>query len=293
MLKQYSKWLFLVLVVLTSACARRPKTEDLVKLDKKKDAVLLHTVDSLAQLRPKTFYSKIKCRFSDTTKNVSFRTSLRIVKDSAINTLITYASIPIINALITPDSLKISNRKDKCAIRTTMSYIEQTFGVDFEYRNIEELLIGIPVAYDSTDKYFVINDPYNYIVSSHRKRKIKREIRIKPEREQQRERENHRRFDRDKDKDDNFIIQYYLHPNLKSIKRIIVNSPEDTTQISIDYNSRDSIESFLVPKEVLVTIVTPRNKIVLSMEYDKSEVNKPQEIYFVIPEDYSNCADEK
>jgi hypothetical protein len=29
------------------------------------------------------------------------------------------------------------------------------------------------------------------------------------------------------------------------------------------------------------------------MDYDKTEVNTPQEIYFVIPEEYGNCDSEK
>lgn len=286
MSKRNTSWLFLALIILLGSCARRPHQEDSVKLEKKKDHELINAVERLATIRPQTFYSKIKCHYSDTTKSIGFKTSVRILKDSAINTLITYASIPIVNALITPDSLKISNKKDKCAIRTTMRYIEDAFGVDFEYRNMEELLLGIPIAYDTTDKHFVINDPYHYIVSSHRKRKIRREIR-----NNRAERENANRHH--PDKDNNFIIQYFLNPDLKSIKRIIVNSPEDTTEITLNYYGRDSLETYLVPQELTVTIVTPRNRIVITMNYDKTEVNQPQEIYFVIPEDYENCDGEK
>lgn len=270
------------LLVWLGSCARRPQQEDLVKLDKKKDKELIETVENLSLKRPNTLYSKIKCHFSDTTKSVGFKTSLRMVKDSAINTLITYASIPVVNALITPDSLNIANKKDKCAIRTTMRYIEESFGVDFEFKNMEEILLGIPVAYDSTEKYFVINDPYNYIVSSHRKHKARRELRNNRIEHQG---PAHRRVERETP----FIIQYFLNSDLRSLKRVIINSPDDTTQITLDYYSRDSIADFLIPKNTVVTIVTPRNKIVLTLDYDKTEVNVPQEIRFIIPEEYGIC----
>src|SRR5690606_32193689 len=117
--------------------------------------------------------------FSDTNRRIGFKTSIRSIRDSIINPMITYAGIPIVNSIIRRDSLLISNRKDKCAIRTTMNYIKESFGVDFDYRNIEELLLGLPVAYDTTQKYFQINDPYNYVVSSHRKRIIKKENKTK------------------------------------------------------------------------------------------------------------------
>jgi hypothetical protein len=250
-------------------------------------------MDSLSTIRPDSFYTKIKCHFSDTNRRISFKTSIRSIRDSIINPIITYAGIPIVNSIIRRDSLFISNRKDKCAIRTTMSYIKESFGVDFDYRNIEELLLGLPVAYDTTQKYFQINDPYNYIISSHRKRKIKKENKNK-----QHDRDNNLNFRKDRndgneESEDNVMIRYYIHPSLKSISRLVIDSPEDTTHISVDYIDRDTVGTYLLPREMIIDIVTARNHIVLTMDYDKTEVNTPQEIYFVIPEEYGDCNSEK
>lgn len=295
------KWLGIALLVLLASCVRRPVADKPVKLEKRKTIELINAMDSLAGVRPNSFYTKIKCHFSDTNRRVSFKTSIRAVKDSAINPIITYAGIPIVNSLIRPDSLFISNRKDKCKILTNMGYIKESFGVDFDFRNVEELLLGLPVAYDTTQKYFQINDPYNYIISSHRKRIIKKENKNKNEKEKDKERDNNRdnilRRDRngnDEDNDeDNVIIRYFLHPSLKSINRMVIDSPEDTTHISVDYIGRDTVDTYLLPKEVVIDIVTARNHIVLTMDYDKTEINTPQEIYFVIPEEYDTCNSEK
>lgn len=284
-----TKWLGIALLVLLCSCARRPVADKPIKLEKRKTSELIDAMDSLSGIRPNSFYTKIKCHFSDTNRRVSFKTSIRAVRDSAINPIITYAGIPIVNSLIRRDSLFISNRKDKCAIRTTMGYIKESFGVDFDYRNIEELLLGLPVAYDTTQKYFQINDPYNYIISSHRKRIIKKENKIK-----QHERDLINRRDRNDDEsENNVIIRYFIHPSLKSISRLVIDSPEDTTHISVDYIDRDTVGTYLLPKEVVIDIVTARNHIVLTMDYDKTEINTPQEIYFVIPEEYGDCNSEK
>lgn len=300
------KWLGIALLVFLASCARRPVADKPIKLEKRKTIELIHAMDSLSGVRPNSFYTKIKCHFSDTNRRVSFKTSIRAVKDSAINPIITYAGIPIVNSLIRKDSLFISNRKDKCKILTNMGYIKEAFGVDFDYRNIEELLLGLPVAYDTTQKYFQINDPYNYIISSHRKRIIRRENRDEntnnrnnrhdKDKDNNRDNNNPRRDRNANDEDngeDNVIIRYFLHPSLKSINRMVIDSPEDTTHISVDYLSRDTVDTYLLPKEVVIDIVTPRNHIVLSMDYDKTEINTPQEIYFVIPEEYGNCNSEK
>ncbi len=292
------KWLGIALLVLLVSCARRPVADKPIKLEKRKTSELIQAMDSISGIRPNSFYTKIKCHFSDTNRRVSFKTSIRAVRDSAINPIITYAGIPIVNSLIRRDSLFISNRKDKCAIRTTMGYIKESFGVDFDYRNIEELLLGLPVAYDTAQKYFQINDPYNYIISSHRKRIIRKESRDEnnPNRNNRHERDNtNPRRDRNNNEEDenNVIIRYFIHPSLKSISRLVIDSPEDTTHISVDYIDRDTVDTYLIPKEVVIDIVTARNHIVLTMDYDKTEINTPQEIYFVIPEEYGDCNSEK
>lgn len=291
------KWLGLVVFVILASCARRPLEQKPIKLEKRKTSELIHVMDSLSVIRPNTFYTKIKCHFSDTNRRIGFKTSIRSIRDSIINPMITYAGIPIVNSIIRRDSLLISNRKDKCAIRTTMNYIKESFGVDFDYRNIEELLLGLPVAYDTTQKYFQINDPHNYVVSSHRKRIIKKENKTKHEKEREKENANNPRRERigngNEDHEDEVMIRYFIHPSMKSISRLVIDSPEDTTHISVDYFSRDTVDTYLIPKEVVIDIVTARNHIVLTMDYDKTEINTPQEIYFVIPEDYGNCSSEK
>lgn len=294
--------IFLPLSLFFLAVSCSPKlTEDAAqeKVERRKTAELVASLDSLSQLRPRYFYTKIKCEFTDTNKHVSFKTSIRMVKDSAINTLITYASIPVVNALITPDSVLVSNRQDKCLIRRDMSFIKEQFGVSFDYRNIEELFLGLPVGFDTTQKYFQIHDPHNYILSTHKKREIRREDRNNGrggngrERDRDRDRDDNDRRDRNNDDndDEDVILKYYLSADRKTVKRISIDSPNDTTTIDVEYATRDSIGSYLIPHDVYIRIRTPRNYLQLDLRYDenKSEVNVPQEMIFVIPEEYGEC----
>lgn len=285
------KWLGLAVLIVLGSCARRPVADKPIKLEKRKLAELVHVMDSLTVLRPNSFYTKIKCNFSDTNRRISFKTSVRCIKDSIINPLITYLGIPFVNSIIRSDSLIISNRKDKCVIRSNMNFIKESFGVDFDYKNVEELLLGLPVAYDTAQRYFLINDPYNYIISSHRKRVIKKETKIKYDRDGILQLKKDR--NENDDEDNNVLIRYYIDPSLKSIQKLVIDSPDDTTHIVVDYFSRDTVDTYLFPKEVVIDIVTARNHIVLTMDYDKTEINTPQEIYFVIPEEYGECSTKK
>ena len=288
-----SVFTFITLLALVVSCSPKlhPEAEQ-EKVERRKTDVLVSALDSMSQLRPQYFYSKIKCDYSDTNQNKSFKTSIRMVKDSAVNALITFATIPIINSLIRPDSVIITNRQDKCVIRRDLDFIKEQFGVSFDYRNIEELLLGLPIGFDTTQKYFQIHDPYNYILSSHKKRAIRRETRNnRPERDRN-GRLIQRREDRDNEaEEENVILKYYLANDLRSLKRIFIDSPDDTTTIAIDYLTRDSIDNYLVPNEVQMVIVTPRNRLVITLDYERTEVNVPQEIRFVIPEEYGECSE--
>ncbi len=259
---------YLVVCLLFVACAATKQTDDLVKLDRRKTNDMLSLLDSISIPKPNFFYTKIDTDYKDTNRHVSFKTSLRMVKDSAINLLITYAKIPIVNSIISRDTLTIVNKKDKCFIREDLSYLKETFGVDFEYHNLEEIFLGIPLDYDKDQKYFQIHDPYNYIVSSHRKNKIRRSER--------------------KSKED-IVIKYLINNSFTHLKGMEVISPSDSTEIYVTYKSRELIDNYSIPREMSIQVITPRNNIFIEMSYDKIEINQRQPLILVIPEGYEKC----
>lgn len=269
-MNQFIKLFLIGFLMIMTSCAKKIIGENFIKLERKKTIELLTVLDTLALRKPNTFYSKISTKYNDTTMNISFKTSVKMIKDSAISALITYAGIPVYNSLVTPDTLTIINKRGKCYIKSKLSYIKETFGVSFDYKNIEELLLGMPLGYDIEQKYFQIHDPYNYIISSHRKREIK-----KSEKKEKLQ--------------DDVIIKYYLSNDLKSLKKLEVESKSDTTTIEVNYLSRDTINNYSMPAEVTIHVLTPRNAIFVNMNYEKVEINVPQQILITIPEKYELC----
>lgn len=280
MLHQFIKSLLAIgIVVLAVSCAPRELAEKPVRLEKKKEKELIAALDSIHQLRPNTLFTKIKSSYSDTAKSISFKTTIRLVKDSFADVIISKMNLPVASALITTDSISIANKLQKCFIQKDLSYFKEIFQVDFNYQNLEELLLGLPIGFDTTQKYFQINDPFQYLISSVKKKDFRREFRNRNDRNR-----NNRRND-----DNNVVFVYQLASDLKSIKRMSLNSPNDTTSIEINYLSRDSIDTFLLPNEVSVVIKTPRNRIVIDLDYGSTSVNELQEILFTIPEGYETC----
>lgn len=250
------------------SCSKKLVGETPVKLDRKKTEELTHNLDSLSKQVPTTFYSKISTKYTDTNQNLSFKTSVTILKDSVFTALVSYAGIPIINAFINKDSLQFTNKKDKCYTKTTLAHLKEQFGLAFDFQNLQQLFLGIPLNYQASAKYYQIHNPFDYIVSNHRKREI-------------------RKLER-KDWDD-FIIKYYLNPDLKSLKKLVIENPKDNNFIIINYLKYQVENGFNVPSEVTIDVKTDKNHIEVQLDYDKLEINEPQDIFFSIPENYEVC----
>jgi hypothetical protein len=260
--------LYIGVVLFLVACGKSKQAEIAEKLPKVKDELLIAKLDSLSKRRPKEFYTKISSKYSDKELKVSFKTSIRMRADSALNALITFARFPIYNSIVTPDTLTIVDKRNNCYIKEGMSYLKSTFNIDFEHKNIEEFLLGLPVGWDPNEKYHQINDPYNYVISSHNKRSLRKSS---------------------KDDSGDVYIRYFLSNDAEQLKRIIIDSPADTTSIVVNYFSYEMVNGYSVPLDSDITVYTPRDTIYIDLKYTKSTINEPSELFLVIPENYTRC----
>lgn len=268
-MNRYISFVFFLVYFLTS-CS--PKSAEVLSnkqpLPKRKDKELIGALDSLSKVKPKTFYSKLNVDFKDKSTNISFKTSLKIVTDSATNVLITYLKIPIVHAMITTDSVIVVNKRDKCVERQNLGYIRENFGVDFSYRNLEELLLGRPLDFYDHQRFFVNVNDSAYVVSTHKKR-------------------DRKRLDR-KPKDD-IVLTYELNRSLNELVATSVFSPSDSTKVSISYLTWQTVNNIKVPETVEIQVETPKNKLFIKLRYDKAEIDEPQELIIVIPDKYEKC----
>jgi len=259
---------FLFAISIFASCATVKIVEPTIRFGKTRRVQLLEALDSISLRKPNFLYTKITTRYSDSTTEKSFKTSIRMVKDSAINLLVSYASIPVINSMITKDSLTVVNKIEKCVVLKELSFIKESFGVDVLYSNLEEIILGLPLDYDTNQRYFQMHDPNNYVISSHKKTQIRRN---------------------ERNASDDIVIQYFLNSKMNEVVKMQVISPADSTEIEVDYLSREMIEDFLVPKEVIIRVKTPRNIITIELLYERTEINIRQPLIVIIPEGYEEC----
>ena len=267
-MKNLYKWLFILPLFFLAACS--PKTTAPVtqqdRVGKATDEELIAALVALKESNPTHFYTKIDTKLQNSTNNHSFKTSLRIAKDSAINAMITFAKIPIMTAHIDLDTVKIINRREKCFVLQDINYIKTTFGVDFDFANIQEILMGRPIDFNPKEAYYILQDSKYYVVSTHSKKGAK-----------------------DVTAENSFIINYYLNKDLKSLAKVELFTADKSTFVEVEFNSHQEVEEYVFPKDIVVTIKAPKDKTIITLSYEKIEINVPREMVAIIPESYARC----
>lgn len=268
-MNQLIKYLGIALISLFMVSCSKSTIGEVVVLPKKKSKELMAVLSELSNQEYDYFYSKIATKYKDSTQSVSFKLSARVIADTATNALITFARIPFINIVLTEDSITYTDKSKKCYSAESLSSLKEQFAVDFSLKNIEELLIGLPLAYDSKKKYFQLeSNNGNYIMCSHSKRDLKKI---------------------DKGQLDAMVLCYTLSKDASQLESISLVRPREQTEITIDYRERQLIDGYLLPKKVDVRIFSAQGEVTIDMDYKKMRINQIESIHFIIPENYGVC----
>jgi Domain of unknown function (DUF4292) len=98
-----------------------------------------------------SFSAKIKVDFegSDGKKN-DFNANIRLQRDSilwiSINALL---GIEAFRVIITPDSVKVLNKLDKVVQLRSVNYLQEITRIPFTFAELQDLLVGNPIYFDS------------------------------------------------------------------------------------------------------------------------------------------------
>jgi len=238
------------------------------KLPKLKEKVFLEKMDSLHLKRPEYFYSKIKVSYTDEERKVSFKSSVNIVKDSALSTILSYAAIPVFTAYIDTENITIVNKRDKCYTGKAITEYSELWGIELSFENIQEVFFGLPIGYIKGGKYHVLNNPYEYVISTHKKR------------EQKKSEKRHK---------SNLIYTYKLNSEANNLSSAHIYSPADSFKIDIKYVEWQEKEGVLYPKEMNIFLVGPTTSAEIKMVFNKLRINIPRKLSLIIPENYETC----
>ena len=131
----------------------------------KTDSVLMikNTIENLNRnyIDFKTFNAKIKVQYQDSKgKNQDLTAVVRIMKDSAIwiSLTATLLNVEAYRVLITKDSVILLNKLYKEVQYRSLDYLQEVTEIPFDYKTLQDLLIGNPVFVDSNIVYYKKTD---------------------------------------------------------------------------------------------------------------------------------------
>jgi hypothetical protein len=117
------------------------------------------TIDNLNKnyINFKTFNAKIKVDYQDSKgKQPDVTAIVRIIKDSAIWISLTasFLNIEIYRVLVTKDSVILLNKQDREVQFRSLDYLQEVTQIPFDYKTLQDLLVGNPVFTDSNIVYY-------------------------------------------------------------------------------------------------------------------------------------------
>lgn len=202
-----------------------------------------------------TFSAKIKVNFegSDGKKN-DFNANIRLQKDSilwiSINALL---GIEAFRVIVTPDSVKVQNKLDKVVQLRSVSYLQEITKIPFTFHELQDLIIGNPIYFDSNVVSFKHEAASITIVSVGQL--FKHLLTVNP-----------------------------LNYQLQHSKLDDVNNARARTA-DITYGDYENKNNFLFSTSRKIT-VSEKSKLEIEMKYKQYDFNVPLNFPFNIPKSY-------
>jgi len=141
---------------ISTAIAKKDTTQAIKVVDAHADSIkfIKYSFSKLQENRINfnTFSGKIKVDYWDKDgKGPDLTVFLRMKKDSVIWLSINASllSIEVFRVMITPDSVKVLNKKDKEVQLRSVSYIQEVAHLPFDFKTLQDIFIGNPVYLDS------------------------------------------------------------------------------------------------------------------------------------------------
>jgi hypothetical protein len=254
----------LIFCLLLLACGKTKNIQETQELDLKK-AQLLDTLASLSVAEWDFLSTKTNVKVVRGDQTNSVRTTLRMKKDSAFLLNISFAGIPIIQAALSQDSLRLVNRKDKCFVLASKDALINLIDFPFEYEQAQDLLTGKPISFDRSKEHILIQDESFYVLKTIRPRSSM-------------------------DTTANYFITYYLSKSNLSLVKTEIESPGDSASAEIIYRDKhEKIEGLSLPKEIDIFVTSPQSNMRIYLQHNRPDVSSEKKITLNIPENYEAC----
>lgn len=196
----------------------------------------------------------------------SFNVNLRMRCDSLIWMSISPAlGIEVARVLISPDSVKVLNRINGTYFKGGFAYLSELLQADLNFKMLQSILLGNAYLHYTVDKYILDRENDEFVLSTFKKRKMKREVEMEiPE----------------------IVTQeIWYSPERQRVSRMEMRDYRPMRNFSVRYLAYELIDSLMVPSSFRIDAQANKS-LSVQMTYSRIVLNKEQNIAFSIPDDY-------
>jgi hypothetical protein len=262
-------------LVLINGCKSKQKTlnkpnqiernNEVVEPDSSSPDSLLAIIRS-SELKLDWFSAKVNVKANIANQTNSFNANLRINVDSAIWMSISPAlGIEVARVLITRDSLKFLNRLSATYFVGDYAFLNNLLQIEVNFDMIQSILLGNTYLHYSVESYVSDRDEQGLILSTLKKRKIKKETEL--------------------DIPQVLTQEIWFSSLSGKIIRMEMQDYRPVRKFMVKYLSYVLEEDKLVPQAMLIQAQAEK-QVVIDLEYSKQTVSKELNLPFSIPTNY-------
>jgi hypothetical protein len=267
------------------------------EIDTKSPAYLL---DKMYQneTRFETLNAKFSADLNTAGNSTSFKTTLRIRKDSAIWMSVSPAlGIEVARVLITKDSVFFMNRINGTCFAGDFTYFSNLLNTEVDYQLLESLLVGNPIEKFSPEDFIVFQEKNQLVLSTHRKRLVKKTLQKQERAEKMERKDKPEKAEKIEAKEKNIITKATPADTAAYVQNIWLNA--DTYKIEeyryrdvnpdkllhIFYSNFTSIDGNNIPHDIKL-MLSGGQAARLGISYSKITLNGEVTFPYTVPEKY-------
>ncbi len=211
--------------------------------------------------------AKFDCEANIDSSENSFKVAFRAKRDSILWFSIMKAGIEGARAIVTRDSVKFMNRLNSTYFSGGLNYVSKLLQADLDFESLQSLLIGNSVEfYEEDEKLRSSIDEKQYVLSTIRKRKLRKAIEKNKELKEP-------------------VQRIWLDPSTFKITQLLFQDFNTNREFQGIFEDHRMVDSLLFPHKIKYNIKAEK-KISMLIEYTKVEKGEPQKFPFTIPEKY-------
>ncbi|BDS14788.1 DUF4292 domain-containing protein [Aureispira anguillae] len=198
------------------------------------------------------FASRAKVKMDSEQQKATFSTLIRMQKDSLIWIKIKKMNIEGARVKITPQTIEILDRQESQYIKKPFSYLKNEFGLQLNFAELQELIVGNPILFQEETLLSVIREQQNVLKT--------------PESEKN-------------------VLKLFMNPQSFLVNEL--RGSMDYNSIDIKYEDYQTIEQTQIPAVKNIEIDSKDAGIVqLKMTFSKMVLNEVQKVGFTVPDSY-------